>query len=222
MMQELLTKGIGHTKFKDSPVGKIPESWEVVSFENTTSEIFLGLTTKVDYVESNGVPLVRATDVNTGFLSFEKVKYISQAQHKQLTKFRMAKRGDVLVTKSGTLGICAIVDSDKEFSIYESIIVVRGNEKLDSRFLLWLLRDSGTQLRLMGGQVGSTIGHLNLEMFRKLLIQLPTIKEQHKIAGALDVVQNKIDSLTLKLEKNIVLKKGLMNDLLTGKVRVKV
>jgi hypothetical protein len=121
--------------YKQTEVGVIPESWEVIPITKATNEIFLGLTARVDYVESGGIPLVRATDIAKGKLSFDKARTISIQQHKKLTKYRRAKRGDVLVSKSGSLGVCAIVDTDQEFSIYESIIVLQANSSLDSKFL---------------------------------------------------------------------------------------
>jgi type I restriction enzyme S subunit len=163
----------------------IPEDWDVVPITKATDEIFLGLTTKVDYVESGGVPLIRASDIAGGRLSFDKARTISVRQHKELTKYRRAKRGDVLVSKSGSLGVCTIVDVDTEFSIYESIIVLQSNSLLDSNFLLWLIQDKKTQVRMIGEKVGSTVGHLNLEMFRKLIIPLPGKEEQQAIAQAL-------------------------------------
>ena len=221
MMQELLTKGIGHTEFKDSPVGRIPKAWDVHGIYDVCNEIFLGLTSKVDYVEVGGVPLVRATDISKGVLSFSNVRKISPVQHKALTKLRRAQRGDILVSKSGSLGVCAVVDTDIEFSIYESIIVLSPKESiLSSKFLLWVLRSSEMQGRLLNDTVGSTVGHLNLSDFRKLKIAMPPYSEQVQLALMFDALDNKQASEKLRLEKYLKLKTALMQDLLTGKVRV--
>lgn len=113
--------------YRQTEVGVIPVEWQISSITDICSDIFLGLTTKVDYVQSNGVPLVRAKDINSGRLLFEETLQISKRQHRDLTKYRRANKGDVLVSKSGTLGICALVDTDREFSIYESIIVMKSD-----------------------------------------------------------------------------------------------
>jgi type I restriction enzyme S subunit len=55
--------------YKQTEVGVIPESWEVIPITKATNEIFLGLTARVDYVESGGIPLVRATDIAKGKLA---------------------------------------------------------------------------------------------------------------------------------------------------------
>jgi type I restriction enzyme S subunit len=222
-MNELLTKGIGHTEFKDSELGKIPKSWATVGVSDVCKEIFLGLTSKVDYVDTGGFCLVRATDISKGVLDFSKAKQISKEQHQKLTKYRKAKKGDVLVSKSGSLGVCALVDTDTEFSIYESIIVMQSDEKiLSSNFLLWFLRSSITQHQLLGDSVGSTVGHLNLGDFRRLKMILPLLDEQLEISNKISEIDKYLNLKNIKLSRIQSLKKSLMQDLFTGKVRVSV
>jgi len=230
LMQDLLTRGIDKQgnirseethEFKDSALGSIPKEWEVAKISTYCNEVFLGLTSKVDYVEQGGVPLVRTKDINNGILSFDDALNISEAQHMKITKYRKAKRGDVLISKSGTLGTCAIVNTDREFSIYESIIVLQPKKKdLDSNFLLWQMRDEKTQQRLLGEKVGSTVGHLNILQFRELEIAFPKFKEQEIIGKMLNDLYKNISCEYDTLAKFAKHKKGLMQDLLTGKIRV--
>jgi len=223
IMNELLTKGIGHTKFKDSELGRIPKDWAIVGVSDVCKEIFLGLTSKVDYVDTGGVYLVRATDISKGVLDFSKTKQISKEQHQKLTKYRKAKKGDILVSKSGSLGVCAFVDTDTEFSIYESIIVMQSDEKiLSSNFLLWFFRSSLTQHQLLGDSVGSTVGHLNLGDFRQLRMTLPSLDEQIEISNKISEIDTYLNLKNIKLSKTQSLKQSLMQDLLRGKIRVKV
>jgi type I restriction enzyme S subunit len=233
MMHDLFTRGVdenGHLRppyeqapelYKERAIDWIPKEWEVQGITDCCSEVFLGLTSKVDYVEDGGIPLVRATDITGGKLSFKNALFISERQHKLLTKYRRARKGDILVSKSGSLGVCALVDTDREFSIYESIIVLQPNPiSIYSVFLLWLMRHGATQTRLLGETVGSTVGHLNLNDFRALEIPLPPLEEQSLISKCLESLNSEIEVQVEYLEKNRRLKTGLMQDLLTGKVRV--
>lgn len=223
LMQRLLTKGIGHSEFKDTILGEIPKSWEIVKLSEICDEIFLGLTSKVDYVESGGFPFVRATDINSGRLSFDNIKYISEKQHKKLTVNRLTKKGDVLVSKSGTLGTCAIVDVDTEFSTYESIITIQPKVNLLlNKFLLQILQDTDVQKRMIGARVGGIVGHLNLMTFRKLTIPLPKTEEQLQISDLLSTMDEKLNILSEKKTYYQELKQGLMQQLLTGKIRVTI
>ena len=196
--------------------------WEVHNITKCCQEIFLGLTAKVDYVKYGGVPLIRATDISSGKLSFQNALFISKQQHKQLTKYRKAKYGDVLVSKSGSLGVCALVETEKEFSIYESIIVLQPVfKRLNSNFLLCLMTFQETQKSLLSGTVGSTVGHLNLNLFKQLDITLPTISEQKAIAQILSDMDAEIEALEKKRDKYKAIKQGMMQELLTGKTRIK-
>jgi type I restriction enzyme S subunit len=206
--------------YKQTEVGVIPEEWTILPVTGATISIFLGLTSKVDYVTTGGIPLVRATDISGGRLSFEAARTISLRQHRELTKYRRAKRGDVLVSKSGSLGVCAIVDVDYEFSIYESIIVLQPNHWIDSLFLLSLLRDEATQNRMIGDRVGSTVAHLNLEVFRTLVIPVPPLPEQRAIATALSDVDGLLGRLDRLIAKKRDLKQAAMQQLLTGQTRL--
>lgn len=119
-----------------------PKGFPSYKLGDFCEDLFLGLTCKVDYIEgTDGYPLVRAKDINTGELNFDSVKYISESQHKKLTKNHLTKKGDLLVSKSGTLGTCAIVRTDREFSTYESIFTVRPiASKLNVYYLIHLLQ----------------------------------------------------------------------------------
>ncbi|MGC3976089.1 MAG: restriction endonuclease subunit S [Nitrospira sp.] len=182
----------------------VPESWCYCSAETICTELFLGLTSKVDYVDEGGVPLVRARDISGGHLSFTEVRCISQKQHQELTKYRKAKKGDVLVSKSGSLGTCALVEVDREFSIYESIICIRTfGEFLLPTFLLWMLRSRSVQARMLGEKVGSTVGHLNLNSFRKLVIPVPPLAEQYLIVAEVERRLSVIDELEATVEANL-------------------
>ncbi|MGN8799220.1 restriction endonuclease subunit S [Candidatus Merdisoma sp. HCP28S3_D10] len=152
-------------------------------------DIFLGLTAKVDYVEEGGVPLVRANNMTSGTLDLSDIRCISHEQHEKLTKNHKPRKGDLLVSKSGTLGAVCIIDTDEEFSIYESLICLRPKEGVYNRYLLHLLRSTKIQDIMLEKKVGNAIKHLNLQTFRNLYVPLPSIEEQKKIAGILDVFE---------------------------------
>jgi type I restriction enzyme S subunit len=169
--------------------------FDIVKFGNVCEELFLGLTSKVDYVNEGGFPLIRATDINKGILSFDNVKCISEEQHKKVTARRITKRGDVLISKSGSLGTCAIVDSDNEFSTYESIFTVRTNSKVfNNIFLVSLIRNPSFQEKLIGGKVGAGVAHLNLSMLRDFEFPLPPIDLQEKYAAISMNIEKQIDA----------------------------
>ncbi|MHC5822261.1 MAG: restriction endonuclease subunit S, partial [Nostoc sp.] len=93
--------------------------------------------------------------------------------------------------------------------------------KLDPSFLLYLVRFQDTQKRLLGETVGSTVGHLNLNNFKQLEIPIPPLPEQKEIAKILSDMDTEIAGLEQKRDKYKNLKQGMMQELLTGKTRLK-
>ncbi len=191
-----------------------PKGFAVSKLGDNCENLFLGLTSAVDYVDDeNGYPLVRAKDINTGELCFEDVKYISAEQHKKLTKNQLTRKGDLLVSKSGTLGTCAIVRTDIEFSTYESIFTVRPDtSKLDLHYLVHLLQNKGFKEKLVGNKVGGTVAHLNLKMFRDFKIGVPPLEKQKEFSL-------KIRKCEAKIEKYN--QSGRYSDLLFGSLNQK-
>lgn len=185
LQKELELRKIQYEYYRDYLV-QCEQEAPTVCVTDICDDIFLGLTSKVDYVREGGVPLVRANNMTSGQLSFDDVRYISLEQHQKLTKNHKAQKGDILVSKSGTLGVVCIVDTDVEFSIYESLICLHPNEKLNSRFLLHLLRSKEVQNKMLEKKVGNAVKHLNLLTFRKLYVKIPSLEKQQRIADILD------------------------------------
>ena len=220
-MNELLTKGIGHTEFKDSELGRIPKSWDVVELKDTLSFISYGFTNPMP--ESDiGNFMVTAKDVTGGKISYETARKTSSEAYTQLlTDKSRPKRGDILLTKDGTLGRLAIVDRD-DICINQSVAVLRPNQKATSLFLFCMLSSPAYQNTMMQNAGGSTIKHIYITVVDKMKVAIPEKTEQTKIVLVILSLEKKIEIEEKKLCQTQSLKKSLMQDLLTGKVRVQV
>jgi type I restriction enzyme, S subunit len=111
-----------HAVFMDmfgDPAGNA-KGWPVVSLAEVTEKITDGVHLKPDYVRA-GVPFISVKDISSGRLDFSDCKYISREAHEILIKRCNPEPGDVLYTKVGTYGIPAVVDQDREFSLYVSV-----------------------------------------------------------------------------------------------------
>src|SRR5262249_42298223 len=187
LMTHAVTRGLNPAAtLRDSGIawlGAIPNNWSVSRLRRACSEIFLGLTSTVDYVNEGGFPLVRALNIAGGKLEFSEARRISEQQHRQLTRYRRAKRDDVLLSKSGSIGTCALVDTDQQFSIYESIFALRANATmLLPQYLLLLLRSEICQAQYAASSVGMGVGHLNMSDVTEVYLPIPPIPEQALIA----------------------------------------
>ncbi len=221
MMQELLTKGIGraghpHTEFKDSPVGRIPKSWEVVKTGQVTKSIVPGRN-KPKQLDGD-IPWITISDIDEVYISKSKSNFgvsrivLAEASGKTVPK------DAVVMTVVGEFGISAVAAC--ELVLNQQLHAFVCSVKIFPMYLCFILRFQKAQLEKLATQ--TTIAYMNKENTESLLIPLPSIDEQKKITEAVLSVENSIVKKTSRLNALYASKKALMQDLLTGKVRVKV
>ena len=222
VVQELLIKGIGHTEFKDGPVGKIPKSWSVKSIGSLSSKVIDGPHKTPTYVDS-GVPFITVRNITSGKIVFENLKYITEEDHIKFCKRSRAEIGDILYSKDGTIGFTCVVETKRIFSFFVSVALIKPRKELiHSHFLNHTLQSPFVKYQTALMSEGSGLKHMVLRSIKALLILLPTMDEQIKFSEILDKYDALLDCSFNKLEKIKQLKKGLMKDLLTGKIRVEV
>lgn len=220
LMQKLLTEGIGHTEFKDSELGKIPESWEVKSIGSLTSLTTGGTpSTQIkNYWNPKEVPWLSSGEVNKKNIYFTDNMISKQGLNNSAAKF--IPKYSVLIALAGqgkTRGTVAI--SEIELTTNQSVASILPSEKLDMYFIYYNLDSRYEEIRSMSTGVGGR-GGLNLAILKSIKIALPPQKEQKQIAEIFSTVDKKLENLKEKKQSFEELKKGLMQKLLTGKVRV--
>lgn len=221
MMQELLTKGIGHTEFKDSPVGRIPVEWDCVKM-NTVAKVNDGAHHTPKYTNS-GVPFLRVTDLKNKDILSGNIKYISLSEHVELIKRCKPEKGDILYSKNGTIGITRLIDWDAEFSIFVSLALIKIISKsVLSEYLVLFMDSPIVHAQIKARSKQGTVTNLHLEEMRDFDIPLPDLEEQIRVAKIINALIVKLDITQQKLITLESVKKALMQDLLTGKVRVKI
>ena len=232
MMNELLTKGIGDTEFKDSPVGRIPVGWDIFTAqEMLDAQILLKLQDgnhgsqypKVSEFVKEGIPYISASNITlTGNIDFNNCQHLSVARANGL-RIPPTRSGDVIFTHNATVGRVAIIPSNIDTVIAStSTIYYRVNKcKITPEFLFQYLQSPKFKLqtdRVMGQ---TTRNQVPITAQKQLYILKPTLEEQQKIATILSSIDTNIEQKQTKLTQSKNLKKSLMADLLTGRVRVK-
>jgi len=223
MMQELLTKGIGHTEFKDSPVGRIPVVWDVVKFDDIANSITCGVAATPTYVEPNeGVPFLSAQNVSNGKVVLKKYRHITHELHRKLTRNTKPQKGDILYSRVGAnYGEAAVVEIDWDFSVYVSLTLIKLSKKCDRYFIKYLLNSRCGKLQAKNGVfAGGGVPNLNVAVVKAFDLPLPSLEEQVSIATTIQSIDSRISTKKDALNSLRNVKKALMQDLLTGKVRV--
>ena len=210
MMQELLTKGVGHTEFKDSSVGRIPTAWNIVA-QGDVAKFFNGRAYKLTEWEDTGTPVIRLQNLTGSGRNF----YYSTLQ---LPERQYCEKGDLLYMWSATFGP-HIWQGPKAIYHYHIWKVEADETKIKKAFLFYLLDFKTKQWKEQSSN-GMGILHVTKGAMEEMELALPPISEQQQIATALQATDLKLELSQQQLEYRLKIKKALMQDLLTGKVRV--
>ncbi|PXV62048.1 type I restriction enzyme S subunit [Halanaerobium congolense] len=219
LMQELLTKGIGHSEFKDTILGKIPAKWDIKKLRDICNKVTDG-THDTPKEVNDGYPFITAKNITNGKLDFEDCGYVSEKDHKKIISRSKPEKGDILFTHIGTIGQTVEVNVDFEFSIKNVALFKPNNELIKSKYFKYSLQSNIVQGFIKRILQGGVQQYLGLTTLRGFNIPVPPLEEQKKIASILSSVDAKLkkeEEYKAKLER---LKKGLMQKLLTGEIRV--
>lgn len=178
--------------FDDIPFD-IPKNWAWVRLE----EILLSLTDgthKTPIYKDEGIPFLSVKNISNYKIDFSNLKYISIEEHKKLCKRCCPKKGDILLSKVGTTGIPVIIDTEKEFSIFVSVALLKISSLIDAKFLLILLESPLVQTQCQMHTRG--VGNKNwvLTDIANTLVSLPPLAEQHRIVARIEELQPDIDA----------------------------
>ena len=229
LMLDLLTRGLDaqgrlrdpstHT-FKPSPLGSIPEEWEVNPLRHYLKFISYGFTNPMPET-FDGPFLVTAANINNGTIDFTSSRHTSEKAFLMLlTAKSRPVRNDILLTKDGSLGRLAI-SGGEVICINQSVAILRVNDRVEASFLKRMLEAEKYQALMLADAGGSTIKHLYITRVETLMIAIPGSPDERvrieKIMRAQDLAVDRLRAEEHKLRR---LKSGLMHDLLTGRVPV--
>ncbi|WP_421338069.1 restriction endonuclease subunit S [Aeromonas veronii] len=210
--------------YKPSELGDIPDDWEEISIgQDAVLKARIGwqaLTTK-EYQVSGDIYLVTGIDFDAGAVMWDKCCYVSEWRYKQDTNIQL-RENDVLITKDGTVGKVGYVSAlEKPATLNSGVFVIRPkNNSFVPRYLFYVLTSRLFNDFMNQITAGSTITHLYQKDFVNFEFSAPNIEEQTAIATILSDMDNELQALTQKLEKARALKQGMMQQLLTGKIRL--
>lgn len=209
LMQKLLTGEVRIPGFKGE--------WKEVQIKDM-SKVVTGNTPSTknnDFYENGIYPWITPSDINDS-------KYISQSERrlteKGLDKGRFLPKGTLLVTCIASIGKNAILTRDG--SCNQQINAILPSDLHSNEFLYYKLELEVKKMERLAGKTATPI--INKNTFEKYKLLIPTLDEQNAIAELLSKFDKSIELSIKELEQLKLQKKGLMQLLLTGKVRVKV
>ncbi|NLT47427.1 MAG: restriction endonuclease [Clostridiales bacterium] len=164
----------------------IPENWKWVRLGELLYKLTDGTHSTPKYT-ATGVPFISVKDISSGKMDFSNTKFISQEEHESLYKRCDPERDDILLTKVGTTGIPVIVDTDKEFSLFVSVALLKFNtELIYNKYFMYVIKAPVVQIQARENTRG--VGNKNWVMrdIANTILPLPPLGEQKRIVEKIE------------------------------------
>lgn len=213
------TKGlVDHKIFKQSICGEIPSEWKLVSLKDL-GKCVRGLTYSPDDISERGLLVLRSSNIQDGDLCFEDCVYVD----KELQGEYLTQKNDILIcVRNGSRNLIGknvlIQDPPKNATHGAFMTVFRGN---DNEYVQYLMQ-SNLFFKQVSLDLGATINSINNSNLVEYKFPFPPKEERDEIVKILGTIDQNISEVKKQITKVKHLKAGLMQDLLTGKVRVPV
>lgn len=209
--------------YKKTKLGWIPEDWKVLSLENLVKKdrpVRYGIVQTGENI-SDGISCLRVVDLTSR--NFDKNNMIKTTPEiSQSYSKTLLEKDDIVFALRGEIGDVILVDERLEgVNLTRGVALISHNSEVLPEYLLWQLRSPLVRHKMLLEVNGTSLKEIPISALRKIKIPLTREKEQQKIASILSTWDTAIQKTQQLIEKKQQLKKGLMQQLLTGKVRLK-
>ncbi len=230
LLQTLLTKGISHTKFKETELGQIPESWEVARLDDSGIKVIDGDRGKAypkasEFTDTGFCLFLSAKNISkSGFRLIEN-QFIGEERH-QLLRKGLLERDDIVLTTRGTVGNIGLYDYSIPYDVVRinsGMVILRNDQSRITTSLLHLILGAPVvknQIEQLA--FGSAQPQLTVKVINGFYLPIPPLNEQPRIAAYLENIVETLEVNEAKLAQLLTLKSGLMSDLLSGSKRVEI
>lgn len=177
---------------------ELPKGWALAPVSAVSSKVTDGTHKTPNYTKT-GVIFISAKDIMNGTLNLNSEKYISRLEHEQLYKRCNPKKGDLLVTKSGSIGRVAVVEAEDKFSLFESVALIKVLDGISPYYLGYVIYLNAHN---EGNVKGLAVKHLHLNMLRNIIVPLPSLSEQKRIVEKVNKLMKYCDELEAKINQS--------------------
>ncbi|VGO13379.1 Type-1 restriction enzyme EcoKI specificity protein [Pontiella desulfatans] len=207
--------------YKKTKVGWIPLEWETNRVENIASRVSVGIASAATHAyRDEGIRMYRNLNVAEGYLDDRRMLFIDPDYEYQHRRKRL-KSGDIVTVRTGYPGLSAVVKSSQAGSqVFTSLITSPNPEIVFSHFLCTYINSPHGKIQFGQMEIGGAQKNVNAGALAKMFVPLPSLPEQEAIAGVLECWDRGIRKLELKIGNKRRIKKGLMQQLLSGQQRL--
>lgn len=150
----------------------------------------------------HGFKFLSAKDVVSGVIDWTRIKYIPESLHNELYKRLAPRRGDILLCKNGTTGICALVETDEVFDIYVSLALLRTEKEYNKKYLVYAINNPSTKSQFDDSLKGVGVPNLHLGEIKKTKILVPPIELQSSFAKKIESIESQKQSINRSIAES--------------------
>lgn len=225
LMKKLFSKGLNNEVLKETDIGLLPESWDVVELYHLITQIDYGTSVKCSYEYSTQLPVLRIPNIINGNIDISDLKY-GKLTPKEMDRLILSF-GDLLFVRTNGVkenaGRCAIFKDEIKQCYYASYLIRVKLQKeilLPSFFSLYARTETGQ--KFLSGRASRTADgkfNINTGTIKAVHVPIPDIKEQEQIVFAIEAVDNKIQHHQKRKQSLKCLFNAVLYQLMTGKIQ---
>ncbi|WP_370258774.1 restriction endonuclease subunit S [Marinobacter nauticus] len=199
----------------------VPENWGLISLDDISEKVMVGIASAATHAYSDsGIRMLRNLNIKEGWIDDSDILYVNQDYEKTYRNKRL-KQGDILTVRTGYPGVSAVVPKEYEGAqCFTSLITRLDQHKAFPDFVCRYINSEYGKKFISSGEAGGAQKNVNAGMLKRMVVPLPPLPEQKKIAQILSTWDQAITATERLLENSQQRKKGLMQQLLTGKKRL--
>lgn len=234
LMHDLFTRGVlpnGQLRppreqapelYQETAIGWIPREWRVSKLEDVCKSI-VDCPHSTPNFQPSGVLVARTMHIKNGVFLEHEASFVSEQEYQERIARAEPLAGDVVFTREAPVGEAFVIPKGMRICLGQRVMLIKPNSAiLESDYLVAQIYGGSLSTRIAELTAGTTNPHLNVADVRTLLMALPPFQEQVELKIRVNAMNAQLHSQERTLRKLQQQKSGLMHDLLTGKVSVKV
>ena len=225
VMCDLLTRGIGHSKFKKCDFGRIPNTWDIGPLSEIADMISGFAFSSSDFVENGSLCIRMGNLYNNQFDQSRSPSYLPKDFIKEYPKF-IVNSGDLLMSMTGTAGkrdygfVVEVPDGFEQGLLNQRVAKILSKNSNSKKFICELMRSDFYLEKLFAFGSGTKQANLSVKQILGIVIPIPPIDEQVQIGEIISSIERHVYEKQQRFLHLQILKDSLMQDLLSGNRRV--
>lgn len=232
LLHDLLTRGIdanGELRppqsqaphlYKESVLGWIPKEWAASSLDAACSDV-VDCPHSTPSFQNDGVLVARTMHIKAGVFLERLASRVSESEYRERIARLRPEPGDVVFAREAPVGEAFVIPAGMRICLGQRVMLLRPRTEVAlGQFLLAQIYSGAVADRIAALTAGTTNPHLNVSEVRQFILPLPPVREQTIIQQQLGGLDRRVAAEGTERDKLLTVKAGIMDDLLTGRVRV--